>query len=294
MVRFGEGQLHENELPFASNRVCRFESNTEWVLDFSSRGHQAGTVVEVFTGRDLDKLRHAGRVARATLDAVCAELRAGMSTARIDELVRQDTAKRGGRPSQLGFQGFPRAVCTSRNHVVCHGIPSPHEYLANGDIINVDVTTEVDGFHGDTSKTVFIGPVTDEAQHVVGVAERCRDAGIAVIRQGARIGDIGAAIVEEASRGGCSVVRELCGHGIGRHMHAPPRVPHVGKKGTGVRLKAGMVITVEPMINLGRPDVVFEDDGWTVTTADGSLSAQFEHTVLVTTTGYEILTLPAS
>ncbi len=216
-----------------------------------------------------------------------------MSTAKIDELVRQDTALRGGRPSQLGFHGFPRAVCTSRNHVVCHGVPSPKEILSEGDIINVDVTTEVDGFHGDTSKTVFIGKVSEQALHVVRVAERCRDAGIAVIRDGARIGDIGAAIVEEAHKAGCSVVRELCGHGIGRKMHTPPQVPHVGKKGAGLRLKAGMVITVEPMINLGAADVVFHDDGWTVTTADGSLSAQFEHTVLVTSTGHEVLTLGA-
>jgi methionyl aminopeptidase len=241
-------------------------------------------VIEIFGGQDLDKLRHAGKVARATLDTVCAQLRAGMSTASIDELVRVDTKQRGGH-------GFPKAVCTSRNHVVCHGVPSSDEHLELGDIINVDVTTEVNGFHGDTSKTVCIGPVTEQAQYVVAVAERCRDAGIAVIRDGARVGDIGAAIVDVATKAGCSVVRELCGHGIGRKMHTPPQVLHVGKKGTGVRLKAGMVITVEPMINLGGPEVIFHDDGWTVTTADGSLSAQFEHTVLVTPTGYEILTL---
>jgi methionyl aminopeptidase len=248
-------------------------------------------VIEIFGGQDLDKLRHAGKVARATLDTVCAQLRAGMSTAAIDELVRRDTKLRGGRPSQLGFHGFPKAVCTSRNHVVCHGVPSADEHLAVGDIINVDVTTEVNGFHGDTSKTVCIGPVKEEALYIVQVAERCRDAGIAVIRDGARVGDIGAAIVEVAAKAGCSVVRELCGHGIGRQMHAPPQVSHVGRRGTGVRLKAGMVITVEPMINLGGPEVIFHDDGWTVTTADGSLSAQFEHTVLVTTTGYEVLTV---
>jgi methionyl aminopeptidase len=253
---------------------------------------QVAVVVEIFKGKDLDRLKHAGRVARATLDTVCAELRPGMTTAAIDELVRLDTAQRGGRPSQLGFHGFPKAVCTSRNHVVCHGVPHLEEYLELGDIINVDVTTEVEGFHGDTSKTVCIGDVSEEALHVVDTAERCRDAGIAVIREGARIGDIGAAILEEASKAGCSVVRELCGHGIGRKMHTPPQVPHFGTRGTGLRLKAGMVITVEPMINLGRPEVVFHDDGWTVTTADGSLSAQFEHTVLVTTTGFEILTLP--
>lgn len=249
-------------------------------------------VIEIFKGQDLDKLRRAGRVARATLDTVCAQLHVGMSTAEIDALVRQDTERRGGRPSQLGFHGFPSAVCTSRNHVVCHGVPSPTEYIQEGDIINVDVTTEFEGFHGDTSKTVSIGHVSNDAAYIVEVAQRCRDAGISVIRDGARIGDIGAAIVEVAHAAGCSVVRELCGHGIGRKMHTPPQVSHVGKRGSGLRLKAGMVITVEPMINLGGPDVVFHADGWTVTTADGTLSAQFEHTVLVTPTGYEILTQP--
>lgn len=213
-----------------------------------------------------------------------------MSTAEIDALVRQDTKRRGGRPSQLGFHGFPSAVCTSRNNVVCHGIPNSKEFIQEGDIINVDVTTEYDGFHGDTSKTVCIGQVSKDAAYIVDVAQRCRDAGIAVIRDGARVGDIGAAIMEVAHSAGCSVVRELCGHGIGRKMHTPPQVSHVGKRGSGLRLKAGMVLTVEPMINLGGPEVVFHDDGWTVTTADGSLSAQFEHTVLVTQTGYEILT----
>lgn len=255
------------------------------------RGDRPVVSIEIFRGRDLDYLRRAGRAARATLDWVTAQLRPGMATADIDRLVREDTARRGGRPSQLGFQGFPAAVCTSRNHVVCHGIPSPYELLQDGDILNVDVTTELDGFHGDTSRTVSIGAVTPEARHVVDVARRCRDAGVAVIRDGVRIGDIGHAICEIAAREGCSVVRELCGHGIGRRMHTEPQVSHVGKAGRGLRLHAGMALTVEPMINLGGADVVFHDDGWTVTTRDGNLSAQFEHTVLVTPHGHEILTV---
>src|SRR5690606_19399380 len=171
-----------------------------------------------------------------------------------------------------------------------HGIPNEAERVVEGDIINVDVTTELDGFHGDTSRTLIIGQVSPEARHIVETARRCRDAGIAVIRDGVRLGDVGAAIVELARREGCSVVRDLCGHGIGRKMHEEPSVPHVGKAGTGLRLREGMVITVEPMVNLGGPEVVFHDDGWTVTTADGSLSAQFEHTLLVTKHGCEILT----
>lgn len=248
--------------------------------------------IERFSGSEIEKLRKAGRAAAGTLAEVTQALRVGMSTAEIDRHVRRDTERRGGRPSQLGYKGFPAAVCTSRNDVVCHGIPSRHEVLLDGDIINVDVTTELDGFHGDTSRTVFIGEVSAEARHVTEVAERCMLAGIAVVRDGARMGDIGAAIAETAHAAGCSVVRELCGHGIGRRMHAPPEVPHVGERGRGLRLRSGMVFTIEPMVNFGKREVVFEDDGWTVRTADRSLSAQFEHTVLVTAAGAEVLTLP--
>lgn len=235
-------------------------------------------------------MRAAGQVAAATLEWVGGQLRAGMATADIDRLIREDTQRRGGTPSQLGYQGFPAAVCTSVNEVVCHGIPGPRE-LAEGDIVNVDVTTCLDGYHGDTSRTFFIGAVSPEARHLVDVARRCRDQGILQIRPGARLGDIGAAIQELAEGEGCSVVRELGGHGIGREMHQDPHVPHYGRRGSGVRLRAGMALTVEPMINLGSAEVRHLDDGWTVVTADGALSAQFEHTVLVTDSGYEILTL---
>jgi len=235
-------------------------------------------------------MRRAGRVAAATLAAVTARIAPGVSTSDIDGWVRADSRRRGGRPSQLGFEGFPAAVCTSRNDVVCHGVPSARERLADGDIVNVDVTTELDGFHGDTSATVFVGTPSAEARHIVETARRCRDAGIAAVRSGARLGDIGAAIEELALREGCSVVREFGGHGIGRQMHQQPHVSHVGQRGAGLRLSEGMAITIEPMINLGGPDVRHLDDGWTIVTADGSLSAQFEHTVLVTRDGCEILT----
>jgi methionyl aminopeptidase len=241
---------------------------------------------------EVAAMRRAGRAAAATLAAVAARIGPGTSTADIDAWVREDTRRRGGRPSQLGFHGFPAAVCTSRNAVVCHGSPSKHERVAAGDIINVDVTTELGGFHGDTSATLYIGDPSPEARHVVETARRCRDAGIARVRDGVRLGDVGAAIEELATRAGCSVVRELGGHGIGREMHAPPTIVHVGPPGTGLRLREGMAVTIEPMINLGRPEVRQLDDGWTIVTADGSLSAQFEHTVLVTRDGCEILTLP--
>lgn len=246
--------------------------------------------IEIFGPSEQAALRRAGRVAAETLAHVAARLKAGISTADIDRWVREDTARRGGTPSQLGYHGFPAAVCTSRNHVVCHGIPRPDERLLPGDILNVDVTTCFGGFHGDTSATFFVGEPSPEARHVVDVARRCRDAGVRAVRDGARLGDIGAAIQELAHREGCTVVREVGGHGIGRVMHASPHVPHFGERGTGLRLRAGMAFTIEPMINLGRPDIRTLDDGWTLVTADGRLSAQFEHTVLVTREGCEVLT----
>ena len=249
-------------------------------------------MIDILNPSEIERMRRAGRVAARTLAFVGSELRPGMSTADIDRLVREDTARRGGRPSQLGYNGFPAAVCTSRNHVVCHGIPSEHERLEPGDVINIDVTTELDGYHGDTSAMFVIGEPSEAARRLVEVARRCRDAGIAVIRDGARVGDIGAAIQELAKREGVTVVSELGGHGIGRKMHADPHVSHVGRRGTGTRLKAGMALTVEPMVNLGGPDVRFLDDDWTVVTADRSLSAQWEHTVVVTRDGCEIMTLP--
>lgn len=235
-------------------------------------------------------MRRAGRVAAETLAWVGTQLRVGMSTQDIDRLVRADTARRGARPSQLGYKGFPASVCTSRNHVVCHGIPRESEVLGWGDIVNVDVTSCLDGYHGDTSRTFILGEPASEVKRLVSVAEQCLEAGISVVRAGTRLGDVGAAIEEVARAAGCSIVREYGGHGIGRSMHAPPHVAHHGRRGSGRRLKAGMALTIEPMVNLGSPDVVLLDDGWTVVTADGRPSAQFEHTVLVTATGAEVLT----
>lgn len=255
--------------------------------------HDVGMAIELHDEKAVAKLRAAGRAAAETLAFVGARIAPGISTAQIDGWVRDDTARRGGRPSQLGYHGFPAAVCTSRNEVVCHGIPSVGEILRGGDIVNVDVTSCLDGYHGDTSATFVVGRMehaSREAVHVADVARRCRDAGVAVVRAGARLGDIGAVIEELARREGCSVVREYGGHGIGRKMHADPHVAHTGARGTGIRLKEGMAITIEPMINLGTADVRLLDDQWTVVTADGRLSAQFEHTVLVTRAGAEILT----
>ena len=248
--------------------------------------------VEIHDRRAIERLKRAGRAAAGTLQRVGARLAPGVTTADIDAWVRDDTARLGGKPSQLGYHGFPAAVCTSRNEVVCHGIPRRTDVLADGDILNVDVTTELDGYHGDTSATFFVGEPSAEARHVVEVVRRCRDAGVEVVRPGARLGDVGAAIAELARKEGCTVVRDYGGHGIGRKMHMPPHVSHVGQRGSGMRLRAGMVFTIEPMINLGGAEVRVLADGWTVVTRDGALSAQFEHTVLVTDDGALVLTDP--
>ncbi|NVB39137.1 type I methionyl aminopeptidase [Pseudenhygromyxa sp. WMMC2535] len=239
---------------------------------------------------EIAKMRVAGQVAAGTLAYVASKLRAGVSTGQIDEWVREDTARRGAEPSQLGYKGFPASVCTSRNEVICHGIPNPKHVLQPGDIVNVDITSNIDGFHGDTSATFQIGEVSDAAKHVTDVCWRCLHAGIEVVRHGARLGDIGAAILEIANKEDCGVVEEFGGHGIGRKMHMPPHVSHVGNAGRGMRLREGMTFTIEPMITIGHPRVVILDDGWTAVTHDGTPTAQFEHTVLVTKTGYELMT----
>lgn len=239
---------------------------------------------------DIEGMRRAGQVAAATLAHVAQRLRAGVTTGDIDAWVRQDTQTRGARPSQLGYKGFPASVCTSRNAVVCHGIPSPDERLVHGDIVNVDVTSEIGGYHGDTSVTFCIGRPSSDAVLVVDVARRALEAGIEVVRPGARLGDIGAAIEALARSEGCGVVEDFGGHGIGRRMHMAPHVSHRGEAGRGLRLREGMAFTIEPMITLGDPEVLVLEDGWTVVTRDGSPTAQFEHTILVTPDGHENLT----
>ena len=245
--------------------------------------------IEIKSPREIEAMRAAGAMAAATLLRVGELIRPGMTTDDINTLVHEDTRRRGGSPSQLGYHGFPKSVCTSRNAVICHGIPGG-EVLVEGDIVNVDITTFFGGYHGDTSATFYIGTPSDEARRVTEISRRCLELGIAEVRDGGRLGDVGAAIQQYAESQGCSVVRDFVGHGIGRKMHLPPSVSHVGQRGTGLRLKAGMVFTIEPMINLGGPEIEVQADGWTALTRDRSLSAQFEHTVAVTRTGCEVLT----
>jgi len=246
-------------------------------------------MVTILSKEEIGKMKSAGSLAAHTLHAVGTILKAGMTTDEINAFVHEYTIREDAVPSPLGYHGFPKSCCTSVNEVVCHGIPGPY-ILQDGDIINVDITSNLEGYHGDTSATFFIGQPSEEARKVVEVARGALNIGIGQVRDGARLGDIGAAIQEFVESQGCSVVKEYGGHGIGRAMHLPPHVPHHGTRGAGLRLKAGMCITIEPMINLGTDEWIKMSDGWTIVTADGRLSAQFEHTLLVTQTGCEILT----
>jgi methionyl aminopeptidase len=248
--------------------------------------------IDIMSSKDLERMRAACQLAADTLVMVGEHLRAGMTTDDINTLVHDYTLAHGARPSPLNYHGFPKSVCTSVNECVCHGIPGT-QVLKDGDIINVDVTSFLpakDGFHGDTSATFYVGEPSPEAKKVTEVARRCLELGIAAVKDNARLGDIGAAIQEYAESQGCSVVRDYVGHGIGRVFHTAPQVPHFGKRGEGKRVKTGMVFTIEPMINLGDYHCQLLSDGWTVLTADRSLSAQFEHTIVVTDTGCEVLT----
>jgi len=244
------------------------------------------------TPSEVENMRRVGRLAADTLVMVSHNIRPGLTTQDIDDLVHAHTIEHGARPAPLNYKGFPKSVCTSVNDVVCHGIPSGR-VLEDGDIVNVDVTPVLparNGFHGDTNATFYVGTPSAEARQVVEVARRSLELGIEQVRPGARLGDIGAAIQEYAESEGCAVVRDYCGHGIGRLFHTEPSVPHYGTRGTGLRLRRGMCFTIEPMINLGGFEIKHLDDGWTVLTRDGGLSAQFEHTILVSKRGCEVLT----
>lgn len=236
-------------------------------------------------------MRIAGRLAAELLDMIGAHIAPGVSTDEIDAICHDfQVTQQHAIPAPLGYKGFPKSVCTSVNHVVCHGIPSDKR-LKNGDIINVDVTPIKDGWHGDSSRMFFVGTPSVQARRLVEVAFAALWKGIDLVRPGVRLGDIGHAIQTYVEGEGFSVVREYCGHGIGRVFHEDPQVLHYGEPGTGMQLVEGMTFTIEPMVNAGKRQVRLLPDGWTVVTKDHSLSAQWEHTVLVTATGVEVLTL---
>jgi methionyl aminopeptidase len=247
--------------------------------------------VVIKTASEQAAMREACTLAAKTLKLAGELVKPGISTAEINDFVHEYTLEHGGVPAPLNYRGFPKSVCTSINEVVCHGIPSRKDVLRDGDIINIDVTTILEGFHGDTSMTFAVGQVSDETRRLVECARECLRLGILQVRPGGRIRDIGAAIQDHAEPLGYGVVRDYVGHGVGRVFHEAPQIPHCRTKGPNPRLMAGMIFTIEPMINLGTPDTVLDPtDGWTVRTADGKLSAQFEHTVLVTEDGHDVLT----
>ena len=248
-------------------------------------------MISIKSSREIQLMRESGLLAAKTLRFIEDKLKPGMSTQDVDDLCHQYMVNRGAIPATLNYHGFPKSCCTSRNEVICHGIPSKKEILRDGDILNVDVTAKLNGFHGDTNRTYLIGNVSPEYRRLVERTYQCMMAGIAVCRPGVRIGDIGAVIEEMARDFGYSVVEEYCGHGIGREFHEEPQILHYGTRGTGIEMRPGMTFTVEPMINFGKRHCRVLDDKWTVVTKDKSWSAQFEHTILITEEGHEILTL---
>jgi methionyl aminopeptidase len=247
--------------------------------------------ITLLSQREIDKMRQAGRLAAQLLDHLAPMVKPGVSTLEINDEAEKWTQAHGAKSAPLGYHGFPKSICTSINEVICHGIPNAKQILQEGDIINIDVTPILDGYHGDSSRTFFVGTPSPEAKRLVEVTEKCLRLGIEAVKPGARIGDIGAAIQEYAEANGFSVVRDFVGHGISHIFHTAPQIPHYGTRGKGKKLKPGMVFTIEPMINEGTWEAVVLDDGWTAITKDGKLSAQFEHTIAVTEDGVEILTL---
>ncbi|MDH3586798.1 MAG: type I methionyl aminopeptidase [Gammaproteobacteria bacterium] len=249
--------------------------------------------VTIKTADEQDKMRIAGRLAADVLDMVGDYVKPGVTTGELDRICHDYiTEVQGAIPAPLNYRGFPKSICTSINHVVCHGIPGDRKLKA-GDAVNIDITVIKDGFHGDTSRMFFVGKPGIQAQRLAEVAFESMWLGIEELAPGKHLGDVGASIQQHVEKNRFSVVREYCGHGIGRVFHEDPQVLHYGSPGTGMELRAGMTMTVEPMVNAGKAAVKLLPDGWTVVTKDHSLSAQWEHTVLITETGHEVLTLGA-
>jgi methionyl aminopeptidase len=246
--------------------------------------------IKIYDAEAFAAMRRAGRLVAECLDMLVPEVKPGVPTNRIDRLVFEFAMDHGAFPATLMYRGYTKSTCTSVNHVVCHGIPNDKP-LKEGDIVNIDVTLIVDGWHGDSSRMYAVGPIPRRAERLIDVTFEAMMRGIAAIRPGGTAGDIGAAIENFVEKHNMSVVRDFCGHGVGRLFHDEPNIVHVGRPGEGIVLKPGMLFTVEPMINLGRSHVKVLSDGWTAVTRDRSLSAQFEHTVGVTSTGVEVFTL---
>lgn len=246
--------------------------------------------INIKTPEEIEKMRVAGRLAAEVLHMIRPHVQAGITTEELDRICHDYIVnEQKAVPAPLNYHGFPKSICTSINHQVCHGIPSSKK-LKKGDIVNIDITVIKDGFHGDTSKMFFVGEPSIKAKRVAEIAHTCMIKGIEQVKPGAHLGDIGAVIQQYAESNNCSVVREYCGHGIGREFHEEPQILHYGKAGTGAVMEPGMIFTIEPMINVGKRHVKLLNDNWTVVTKDHSLSAQWEHTILVTDNGYDVLT----
>jgi methionyl aminopeptidase len=247
--------------------------------------------VSIKTPEEIEKMRVAGRMAAEVLEMIGDHVKPGVTTGEIDQICHDHIVNvQKAIPACLNYKGFPKSICTSVNHVICHGIPSEKKVLKNGDIVNIDVTVIYDGYFGDTSKMYYVGEVAPHAKRLVDITQECLYKGIELVKPGCRLGDIGHVIQQHAEKNYYSVVREYCGHGIGNVFHEEPQVLHYGKPDTGLELKEGMTFTIEPMINAGKPHTKLLKDGWTVETKDKRLSAQWEHTLAVTANGVEVLT----
>ncbi len=249
-------------------------------------------MVDIKSKSDVEKMRVAGKLASDVLMMIGSHVKPGVSTEELDQICHDYIVNnQKAIPAPLNYKGFPKSICTSVNHQVCHGIPSEDKILKNGDIINIDVTVIKDGFHGDTSKMFIVGKSSILAERLCRITRECMFKGIEIVEPGLHIGNIGAVIQEHAHKNNFSVVKDYCGHGIGRNFHESPQILHYGIRNTGMKLEEGMTFTIEPMINVGKDKTKLLGDGWTVVTQDRSLSAQWEHTILVTNNGYEILTI---
>ncbi|RTE86992.1 MULTISPECIES: type I methionyl aminopeptidase [Gammaproteobacteria] len=246
--------------------------------------------IKIKTAEEIEKMRVAGRLAASVLEMIGEHVKAGVTTDELNQICHDYIVAHDAYPAPLNYHGFPKSICTSVNHCVCHGIPNDKK-LKDGDIINIDVTVKKDGYHGDTSKMFIVGEGSILANRLTKVTQEALYLAIKMVKPGVQLGDIGAAIQKYGEKFGYSIVREYCGHGIGNEFHEDPQVLHYGRPGTGETLQAGMCLTIEPMINAGKRNTKTLSDGWTVLTKDRSLSAQWEHTMLVTETGVEVLTL---
>lgn len=260
------------------------------IKEYRSKGYKIPPLKIIRSDEQIAGIRESAKINTALLDYISENIREGITTQDVDDMVYEFTRSHGAIPAPLHYEGYPKSCCVSRNEIVCHGIPNKNEFLRNGDIVNVDVSTIYNRYFSDASRMFMIGDVSEECKRLVKVTKECLEIGIATAQPWARMGDVGAAIQEHAEKNGYSVVRELCGHGCGVKFHEPPEVLHYGKRGTEELIIPGMTFTIEPMINMGKKEIFIDENDWTVVTKDLKPSAQWEHQILITETGNEILT----